>query len=104
MVTSEATSETLRPTRCPNRPKSEEPNGRAIKAMANIASDYREAPAGSPAGKKICGKTMTAAGAQTSKVEELDDGPEERGEDDSIARVNPSSLVRLVEYSWLWLA
>jgi len=61
MVNSEATRVTFRPTRSPKWPNSAEPIGRATKAMAKVASDCRVAAAASPCGKKICGKTMTAA-------------------------------------------
>ena len=43
------------------KPKIAVPIGRATKAMAKVASDCRVAAAASPCGKKICGKTMTAA-------------------------------------------
>ena len=61
MVRSAATSVVLRPMRSPKWPKSAEPIGRAMKAMANVASDASVADAGSDAGKKSRGKTMTAA-------------------------------------------
>ena len=61
IVSSAATSVVLRPTRSPKWPKSAEPTGRAMKAMANVASEASVADAGSEAGKKSCGKTRTAA-------------------------------------------
>ena len=47
--------------RSPKWPKSAEPMGRAMKAMAKVASDARVAAAGSDAGKNSRGKTRTAA-------------------------------------------
>ncbi|MOA18664.1 hypothetical protein D3C78_1389980 [compost metagenome] len=61
MVSSDATSVTLRPTRSPKWPNSAEPIGRATKATAKVANDCSVAVVGSPCGKKICGNTITAA-------------------------------------------
>ena len=61
MVRSAATSVVLRPMRSPKWPKSAEPIGRAMKAMAKVASEASVAEAGSDAGKNSRGKTMTAA-------------------------------------------
>ena len=61
IVSSEATSVTLRPMRSPKCPNSAEPIGRATNAIAKVARDCSVAAVGSPCGKKMCGKTMTAA-------------------------------------------
>ncbi len=77
MVSSEATSVTLRPTRSPKWPNSAEPIGRRDKAMANVASDCSVAAAASPCGKKIWGKTNDRGGGVNIEVEELNGGADE---------------------------
>ncbi len=61
MVSSAATSVTLRPTRSPKCPNSAEPIGRARNAIANVAIEASVADAGSVAGKNSLGNTSTAA-------------------------------------------
>ena len=61
IVSSAATSVVLRPTRSPKWPNNAEPIGRAMNAIANVASDASVADAGSDAGKNKRGKTSTAA-------------------------------------------
>ena len=61
IVKSEATSVTFRPMRSPKCPNKAEPNGRAIKAKPNVASDCSIAMLALDEEKKILGKTSTAA-------------------------------------------
>ncbi len=61
MVSSEATSVPLRPTRSPKCPKRMDPMGRAMNATPNTANDASCATVGSSFAKKSAGKTSTAA-------------------------------------------
>ena len=61
MVKSAATRVALRPMRSPKWPNNADPIGRAMNAIANVASEASVADAGSDGGKKSRGKTSTAA-------------------------------------------
>ncbi len=77
IVSSEATSVTLRPTRSPKWPNSAEPIGRATKAMANVASDWSVAAAASPLWEKDMGEDDNRGGGVNIEVEELNGGADE---------------------------
>lgn len=93
IVSKDATSVTLRPTRSP---KSAEPIGRATKAMANVASDCSVAAVGSPCGKKMR-EDNHGGGRINIEVEELNGGANERGDDDLIARIDRSMFLFVIE-------
>ena len=62
MVNNAATKVALRPIRSPKCPNNAAPIGRAIKAIAKVASDWMVAVIGSVlVGKNRYGKIMTAA-------------------------------------------
>ena len=61
MVSRAATSVALRPIRSPRCPKIAAPIGRAIKAMAKVASDLSTAAPSLLSGKNKWGKISTAA-------------------------------------------
>ena len=61
IVNKAATRVAFRPMRSPKCPNSADPIGRAKNAIANVASEAKIEDAGSDAGKKSFGKTMTAA-------------------------------------------
>ena len=76
IVSSEATRVALRPTRSPKWPKTAEPIGRAIKAIAKVASDCSVAAAGSPCREENVREYDNRRGG-IDEVEELDGGTNE---------------------------
>jgi hypothetical protein len=80
MVESARTSVVLRPTRSPKWPKSAEPIGLAIKAMAKVASEASVAAVAS-GGKEQLGEDDDRGGGINIEVEELDGSADETGEE-----------------------